>query len=38
MILQVNEINTYYGMSHILQNVSFKVGTGEVVALLGAMG
>ncbi len=38
MILQVNEINTYYGMSHILQNVSFKVGTGEVVALLGRNG
>ena len=38
MILQVNEINTYYGMSHILQNVSFEVGTGEVVALLGRNG
>jgi len=38
MILQVNEINTYYGMSHILQNVSFEVWTGEVVALLGRNG
>ncbi|MFZ0932258.1 MAG: ABC transporter ATP-binding protein [Syntrophobacteraceae bacterium] len=38
MILQVNEINTYYGMSHILQNVSFEVRAGEVVALLGRNG
>ncbi len=38
MILQVNEINTYYGMSHILQNVSFEVWPGEVVALLGRNG
>ena len=38
MILEVDEINTYYGTSHILQNVSFEVGTGEVVALLGRNG
>ena len=38
MILQVTSINTYYGPSHILQDVSFKVALGEVVALLGRNG
>lgn len=38
MILQVQSINTYYGSSHILQDVSFIVDTGEVVALLGRNG
>jgi len=38
MILRVESINTYYGKSHILQEVSFEVKTGEVVALLGRNG
>lgn len=38
MILQVTAINTYYGSSHILQDVSFSVDQGEVVALLGRNG
>ncbi len=38
MILQVDQINTYYGTSHILQDVSFQVRAGEVVALLGRNG
>ncbi|MGD2125151.1 MAG: ABC transporter ATP-binding protein [Desulfobacteraceae bacterium] len=38
MILQVQSINTHYGTSHILQDVSFVVDTGEVVALLGRNG
>ena len=38
MILQVESINTFYGKSHILQNVTFNVQAGEVVALLGRNG
>jgi branched-chain amino acid transport system ATP-binding protein len=38
VILQVTSINTYYGSSHILQDVSFSVKQGEVVALLGRNG
>jgi branched-chain amino acid transport system ATP-binding protein len=38
MILQVESINTYYGKSHILQDISFHVQAGEVVALLGRNG
>jgi branched-chain amino acid transport system ATP-binding protein len=38
MILQVESINTFYGKSHILQDVSFEVEAGEVVALLGRNG
>lgn len=38
MILQVGSINTYYGSSHVLQDVSFQVDSGEVVGLLGRNG
>jgi branched-chain amino acid transport system ATP-binding protein len=38
MILEVDGINTYYGSSHVLQDVSFGVDSGEVVALLGRNG
>ena len=38
MILQVEALNTFYGKSHILQDVSFNVDAGEVVALLGRNG
>jgi branched-chain amino acid transport system ATP-binding protein len=38
VILQVESINTYYATSHILQDVSFEVEAGEVVALLGRNG
>jgi branched-chain amino acid transport system ATP-binding protein len=38
MILRVDDINTYYGASHILQDVSFSVESGEVAALLGRNG
>jgi branched-chain amino acid transport system ATP-binding protein len=35
VILQVEDIDTYYGSIHILQGVSLEVGDGEIVALLG---
>jgi branched-chain amino acid transport system ATP-binding protein len=38
MLLEVSNIDTYYGISHVLQNISLSVGEGEVVALLGRNG
>ena len=37
-ILQLDTINTFYGKSHILTDVSLEVFKGEVVALLGRNG
>ena len=37
-MLQVQDIHTYYGASHILQGVSLDVPEGQVVALLGRNG
>lgn len=38
MLLQVKEINAFYGISHILFDVSLEVDEGEVVCLLGRNG
>lgn len=38
MLLEVQDINTYYGPSQAIHNVSFNVGDSEVVALLGRNG
>lgn len=38
MLLDVQGINTYYGLSHILFDVSLQVDRGEVVVLLGRNG
>ena len=38
MLLQVKDLNTYYGESHALQNMSVDVDQGEIVALLGRNG
>ncbi|MCP4753083.1 MAG: ABC transporter ATP-binding protein [Proteobacteria bacterium] len=38
MLLEVNDLNTYYGSSHVLQGISISVGEGETVALLGRNG
>ena len=37
-MLEVVDIHTYYGESHVLQGVSLKVEHGQVVALLGRNG
>ncbi len=38
MMLEVDNIQTYYGESHALQGVSLRVATGETVCLLGRNG
>jgi len=38
MMLQVEGIHTYYGLSHILFGVSLQVNSGEIVCLLGRNG
>ena len=38
MILEVKKLNTYYGASHALQNISLDINKGEIVALLGRNG
>src|SRR5690242_21177454 len=35
-MLELRGIDTFYGPSHVLQNVSVQVNQGEIVCLLGA--
>ncbi len=37
-MLEVDDLHAYYGKSHILQGVTFQVGAGEIVSLLGRNG
>lgn len=38
MLLEVNNLNVYYGAIHALQGISFTVEEGEIVTLIGANG
>ena len=38
MLLEIENLHTYYGQSHILQGISLNVDEGEIVALLGPNG
>jgi len=38
MLLEVKDLNTYYGASHVLQGISLALDQGEIVALLGRNG
>ena len=37
-VLEVEDINVYYGAIHAIKDVSFEVHEGEIVALIGANG
>ena len=37
-MLKIENIDVYYGAIHAVKNVSFQVGEGEIVALIGANG
>ena len=37
-VLEVEDVHTYYGESHVLQGISLHVAGGEVLAILGRNG
>ncbi len=37
-MLEVKDLNVYYGMIHAIKGVSFEVNEGEIIALIGANG
>ena len=37
-VLEVENVHTYYGASHVLQGISLRVAEGEVLTILGRNG
>ena len=37
-VLKVENLHVYYGSIHAIKGVSFEVGEGEIVTLIGAHG
>ena len=37
-MLEVRDLQVYYGMIHAIKGISFDVNQGEVIALIGANG
>ena len=37
-MLELKDVHTHYGLSHVLQGVNLRVGAGEVVGLFGRNG
>ncbi len=37
-MLEVKDLNVYYGMIHAIKGISFEVNEGEIIALIGANG
>src|SRR5215470_12087115 len=35
MLLEIKDVDTYYGDLHVLKNVNYTIGKGEIVSLLG---
>jgi branched-chain amino acid transport system ATP-binding protein len=38
LILQLQDVNAFYGASHVLHGISLGIGEGEAVSLLGRNG
>ena len=34
-LIEIADVNKYYGTNHVLKNINLSVGKGEVVILLG---
>ena len=37
-MLEVKDLNVYYGAIHAIKNISFEVNEGEIITLIGANG
>ena len=37
-LIEIANVNKYYGTNHVLKNINLSVGKGEVVVLLGPSG